>query len=101
MKFFDGYRTGSVLVVCVGVLVLGGGRGAKADFTLGIPTDLGPEFTDWVDRADPSISADGLELYFGWAGTRGLGGWWDIWVSKRQTEDDPWGEASMAFCTRL
>ena len=43
------------------------------------------------DAWGPDISADGLELYF--QSNRGGGyGSSDIWVTKRATKDDPWGE---------
>jgi len=43
------------------------------------------------DVWSPDISADGLSLYF--SSTRvGGSGDGDIWVAKRATKDDPWGE---------
>jgi len=39
-----------------------------------------------------SISADGLELYFGSYNRPGGYGDWDIWVTRRATKDDPWGQ---------
>ncbi|KPK43713.1 MAG: hypothetical protein AMJ65_05090 [Phycisphaerae bacterium SG8_4] len=45
---------------------------------------------DW--ELGPTISADGLKLYFG--SSRGGGsGDWDIWVCTRATVADPWGTA--------
>jgi len=41
--------------------------------------------------SESSISADGLELYFASNRTGGLGGF-DLWVTKRETTNDPWGE---------
>ena len=54
----------------------------------GEPVNLGSTVNSSGAEADPSISADGLELYF----TLGDVGFTDIWVSTRETKDDPWGE---------
>ncbi|MHC4431832.1 MAG: LamG-like jellyroll fold domain-containing protein, partial [Planctomycetota bacterium] len=56
------------------------------------PVNLGTAVNSSSDDMGPSISADGLELYF--ASTRPGGrGRFDLWVSKRQTIYDPWGKA--------
>jgi len=57
----------------------------------GTPVNLGPEVNSSSNDGTPSISPDGLELYF----VRRSGGYGsdDIWVSKRATKNDPWGEA--------
>ena len=39
----------------------------------------------------PSLSADGLELYFN--SQMGDPGWGDLWVMRRATKSDPWGPA--------
>jgi len=44
-----------------------------------------------VEDANPTISADGLELYFYSFRPDGLGSA-DIWVTRRITKSDPWGE---------
>ena len=41
----------------------------------------------------PSISADGLTLFFDSDRSGGYGGFSDIWVTTRATMDDPWSEA--------
>jgi hypothetical protein len=61
---------------------------ANADFTFGTPTNLGPTVNSSTGDGSPSISADGLELYFGSL----RGGWSDIWVTRRKSIDDEWGE---------
>jgi len=38
------------------------------------------------------LSVDGLELYFGGYNRPGGYGSFDIWVTRRTTKDDPWGE---------
>ncbi|MFC1636284.1 protein kinase [Planctomycetota bacterium] len=51
------------------------------------PTNLGPTVNSWTMDSAPSISADGLSLYF--SSTRS-GGWADLWVTTRATVSDPW-----------
>jgi len=73
------------------VLVLGLAAGvAKADFTFGTPTNLGPTVNSSAQDNQPNISADGLRLYFQSSRPDGQGGQ-DIWFATRATEDDPWG----------
>ncbi len=62
----------------------------KADFTFGEPTNLGPIVNSSASDGTPSISADGLELYFLSLRPGGLGAG-DIWVTTRATIEDPWG----------
>ncbi len=57
----------------------------------GEPVNLGPEINTSADESSPSISADGLELYF-MSMRHGGSGSYDIWVTTRETKDDPWGE---------
>jgi len=55
------------------------------------PQNLGAVVNTPFHDTEPSISADGLELYF--SSTRPGGyGEWNIWVTTRQTKDDPWQE---------
>jgi len=66
-----------------------------ADF--GPPVNLGPVVNSSADEMAPSISSDGLELYF--SGYRSAGtyvrsggyGQSDMWVTRRATRNDPWG----------
>ncbi|MCP4674733.1 MAG: hypothetical protein GY854_04300, partial [Deltaproteobacteria bacterium] len=57
-------------------------RASKED-DWGVPTNLGAPINtpDWQNG--PCISADGLELYFND---------WGLWVVRRATVSDPWGE---------
>jgi len=57
------------------------------------PVNLGSTVNSWADDVCPSISADGLELYFCdyWPARPGGYGITDLWVTKRPTKDDPWG----------
>jgi Tol biopolymer transport system component len=61
---------------------------ANADYTFGTPTNLGPNVnsSDW--DGGPSISADGLTLFF----DRQRLGRQTIWVTTRETKEDDWGE---------
>ncbi len=74
------------------VLILGLTAGvAKADFTFGTSTNLGQTVNSSYRDAVPSISGDGLELYFTSDRPGGSGGR-DIWVTTRATTEDDWGE---------
>jgi Tol biopolymer transport system component len=52
---------------------------------------LGSPVNTSSSDCDPSISADGLVLFFG-SDRPGGGGSWDIWMTRRKTKNDPWGE---------
>jgi hypothetical protein len=54
----------------------------------GTPVNLGSTVNTSVIDESPSLSSDGLELYFNSDRTG-----WKIWVTKRHTRDDPWGPA--------
>ncbi|MBC8471237.1 MAG: PD40 domain-containing protein [Planctomycetes bacterium] len=80
----------TICLLTVVALVLGG-QGAYADFTFGTPTNLGPSVNSSLRDSGPCISSDGLSLYFD--SKRGGGsGADDIWVTTRETVQDPWGE---------
>jgi len=51
------------------------------------PTNLGPTVNSWAPDYAPSISADGLSLYFSSARS---GEWADLWVTTRATVSDSW-----------
>jgi hypothetical protein len=63
---------------------------ANADYTFGTPTNLGPTVNSSAYDFNPSIRADGLELYFV-SDRPGGEGTYDIWVSTRATKEDDWG----------
>jgi len=73
-----------VLVLCMVAEV------AIADFIVGTPTNLGPTVNSSSRDFNASISADGLSLFFISNRPGGVGGL-DIWVTTRETTDDPWG----------
>ncbi len=67
---------------------------AKADFTFGEPTNLGPTVNTSYGDVNPNISADGLSLYFcdlPFSIAPGGYGGGDLWVTTRDTTDDEWG----------
>ncbi len=79
-------------ILLVLVLALGlAAEVAKADFTFGTPTNLGPTVNTSYNDNHPSISADGLSLVFMSRRPGGFGDG-DLWVSTRATTDDDWGE---------
>jgi len=70
---------------------------ASIDDPWGLPVNLGAAVNGTTDECSPSISPDGLTLYFSdeWGGpTRpgGLGGA-DIWMARRTGRDAPWDMA--------
>jgi len=65
---------------------------ATTDDDWGPPVNLGPAVNSSVRDSTPCISPDGLELYFNSINRPGGFGWDDIWVTRRQSEDDVWGE---------
>jgi len=57
----------------------------------GPPVNMGPKINSSTADGCPSISTDGLELYFESFRLGGYGGG-DIYVTKRATTNDPWGQ---------
>jgi serine/threonine protein kinase/Tol biopolymer transport system component len=58
----------------------------------GPPTNLGAPVNTSYNDGSPSVSSDGLELYFGSDRPGGYGAG-DLYVSRRATTSAPWGEA--------
>jgi len=78
----------------------GGGYGAQDLYVTrratrtspwGVPTNLGQPVNTSQQESAPVVSPDGLELYFATIRPGGYGGW-DLYVSKRATRNDPWGD---------
>jgi len=65
---------------------------AKADFTFGEPTNLGPTVNSSAFDGYPDISADGLTLYFVSNRPGGSGGY-DLWITTRPNINAQWGPA--------
>ena len=55
-----------------------------------VPENLGPVINTGSAEQHPTISKDGLSLYFASDRTGTMGGL-DLWVSRRASVDDPWG----------
>jgi len=66
---------------------------ANADYVFGTPTNLGPTVNSSSYDWSPSITGDGLEMYFE-SNRPGGEGTYDIWVSTRATKEDDWGVAT-------
>jgi Tol biopolymer transport system component len=64
---------------------------AIADYIFGEPTNLGPPVNSASTEQSPSLSADGLSLFFASNRSGGSGGR-DLWVTKRETIHDDWGQ---------
>ena len=78
-----------MLVGFVAAIVLSG-KIVKADFTFGETTNLGPTVNSSYYDSDPSISTDGLRLFFSSNRPGGGYGNWDIWVVTRTDADGDW-----------
>lgn len=65
---------------------------ATKDDDWGTPENLGPTVNSSKDEWAPSISPNGLELYFCSDRHGGWSGGVDIWVATRAVVSDPWGE---------
>jgi Tol biopolymer transport system component len=87
MKWSNGFRKRLVLVGFVTAIVFC--DSANADFTFGEPVNLGPTVNSSGVDCSPSVSTDGLELYFLSDQPGGYGNY-DIWMATRLTTDDPW-----------
>lgn len=80
-----------LLLVALACMVLTNAYVAKADFEFSTPTNLGPMVNSPYSDGTPSISADGLSLYFNSQRPGGFGDY-DLWIMTRATIFDPWGE---------
>ena len=78
------------LVITVALLICT--SSAKADYTLGEPTNLGPYVNSSFGEDTPSLTADGLTLFFNSDRPAGFGDY-DIWYTTKATKEDEWGQA--------
>ena len=69
-----------VLVLVLGLAV----EVANADFIFGIPTNLGPTVNSSGANSSPSISFDGLTLFYDSTRSGGSGDA-DVWIIRRET----------------
>ena len=79
-----------LLLAVLSCVVLTNAYVAKADYTFGTVTNLGPVVNSSSNDGLPSISADGLELYFGSDRSREKFKF-DIWICKRSNVSSDWG----------
>jgi len=80
-----------IVAVAIGILPVWESD-ARADFVFGIPVNLGPPINTANEETPACISADGLEFYLVCRDRPGGHGESDLWVSKRTTTADKWGE---------
>ncbi len=85
-------RKRNILLLTLAGIVILSVRYVNADFIFGEPTNLGPAINSTDSEFSPSITADGLELYFTSDRPDGFGGF-DTWVATRQTIQDEWKSA--------
>ena len=79
-----------ILILALAAVVMVSSRSANADYIFGIPLNLGPTVNSSAHDDTPSISADGLELYFMSYRDRGYP-YGELYVSTRISTQDPWG----------
>jgi hypothetical protein len=82
--FFDSDRSGGYGTQDIWVST----RPTQSD-PWGEPVNLGATVNSSSPERAPSISADGLELFF--HSDRPISGMQDLWVTTRKTINDPWG----------
>jgi hypothetical protein len=82
---FDGMRPGGFGYVDLWITT----RATKSDIW-GTPVNLGDTVNSPADDWCPSLSADGLELYFT-SGRAGGSGLYDLWMTTRASVNDNWG----------
>ena len=90
MKWLNDNKTRLMFAGVIAVALYGGR--ANADFIFGEPVNLGSSVnspSSW--QGEPSISADGLSLYFA-SNRPGGSGDSDLWVAIRPTTEDDWGQ---------
>jgi len=82
-----------LLLVVLACVVLTNAYMAKGDYIFGTATEVGPPVNTTYNEGSPSVSADGLALYFSSDSPDGYGSN-DLMVSTRKTLQDVW-EAPM------
>ena len=83
--FFDSFRLGWLTDWDIWVTTRD-----TTDGDWGPPVLFPPPINSWYADAGPSISADGLSLFFASDRPGGYGNF-DLWVTTRKTIDEPWG----------
>ncbi len=78
----------TILVFVCGFAAIGITSGVRADFTFGEPVNLGPIVNCRTYQQYPSLSADGLSLYFDGTDDNVTS---NLYVAMRETAQHPWG----------
>ncbi|MHC4751491.1 MAG: TolB family protein, partial [Planctomycetota bacterium] len=78
------------IILGIVLLLVNSSGHTYADFTFGTPTNLGPTVNSSAYDEAPSISADGLTLYFNSNRPGGYGAF-DLWMTARSTKESDWG----------
>ncbi len=84
----DSMRSSTGVLIAVAVLLVAAGQ-ARAQFKFGEPENLGPTVNSPVFEGGPSISADGLTLFFMSSRPGGFGRG-DLWMTTRPSREEPW-----------
>ena len=82
-----------LLFTALACVVLTNAYVARADYTFGAVTNLGPPVNTSSNEGVPRISSDGLSLYFTSDRSGGFGER-DLWVAKRTSTEDQWEPAT-------
>ena len=90
MKWLNCEKIRMLLVVFLAAIALSGGS-AKADFTFGEPTNLGPMVNCTAYNFAPCISENGLKIYYSCSSDIDVQTG-DILVGTREAVDEPWSE---------
>jgi hypothetical protein len=90
-RSWRGTLVGSALLVVLAILVPRQVETAKKFSEWSEPVNLGPVVNSAFEEFLPEISKNGLSLYFASNRPGPIGGE-DLWVSRRATPDDAWGE---------
>jgi hypothetical protein len=83
-------RVSRIAITVMFVTVAAAGALAHRFSDWSSPVNLGPTVNSDTFDVCPLISRTGLSLYFGSTRPGGFGGV-DIWVSRRESESEPWG----------
>ena len=93
MNRYEAKKHGLIVGMMTAYVCVLMGTPVEADFIFEAPTNLGPSINSVHAEGEPYISADGLSLYF--SSNRPVGfGAADIWVSRRASISEPWGDAA-------
>jgi thioredoxin len=87
------HKINIMIIKLIVIVTFAIGNRVQADFTFESLKGLGALVNSWYEEHGPSLSTDGLTLYF--ASTRpgefGIGEY-DLWVTTREAPDKPWSE---------